>query len=185
MIIRPARLADVDTLLDWRRERAAWLAERGSDQWQAPWPRWAVTGAVQAGQTWMAWDGETPAASITLTAAVELDTVWKSDDTELADALWHPGDDPGNALYASKLMVPAAYAGQGLGEELLDWAGGRTYDAELLWLRLDAWSTNEPLHDWYRRQGFVLVRVVGSRASGACFQRPAQPYTGCRLKVED
>jgi len=184
MIIRPARLADVDTLLDWRRQRAAWLAARGSDQWQNPWPRWAVTGAVQAGQTWMVWDGEDPVASITLTAAAELDTVWKS-DAAVDDALWHPADDPGNALYASKLMVPPAAAGRGLGEEMLAWAGGRAYDAELLWLRLDAWTTNAELHEWYRRQGFELVRAVPSRASGACFQRPAQPYTGCRLKVED
>lgn len=187
MIVRPARMSDVDTLLEWRRERAAWLARRGEDQWQVPWPRWAVAGAVQAGQTWMVWDGEQPAASITLTAGVDLDTVWKSDKGPGLDpdALWLPSDDPGDALYVSKLMVPMAYAGAGLGVELLDWAGGRAYDAELHWLRLDAWTTNLRLHGFYRRHGFTHVRTVASRPSGACFQRPAAPYTRCRLKAED
>jgi hypothetical protein len=51
------------------------------------------------------------------------------------------------------MMVPLAYAGQGLGAELLDWAVSRVYTAELLWLRLDAWTTNTNLHHWYEQQG--------------------------------
>jgi GNAT superfamily N-acetyltransferase len=187
VIVTQARMTDVDTLLEWRRERADWLAQRGEDQWQVPWPRWAVAGAVQAGQTWMVWDDENPVASITLTAGADLDSVWKSDKGPGLDpdALWYPSDDPGNALYVSKLMVPLAYAGQGLGVELLNWAGGRAYDAELMWLRLDAWTGNERLHQWYRDLGFAHVRTVQSRTSGACFQRPAAPYVGWRLKTHD
>lgn len=183
MIVCPAKLSDVDTLLDWRRELAAWLASIGEDQWQIPWPRWAVAGAVQTGQTWMVWDGETPVASINLTT--DFDSVWKSDKGPglNPDALWLPDDDPGNSLFVSKLMVPRVYAGDGLGAELLDWAAGRAYDAELLWLRLDAWTTNTRLHDWYRRLGFTHVRTVSSRPSGACFQRPSAPYHG-RLKSQ-
>lgn len=186
MIVRPARASDVDTLLEWRRERASWLAALGEDQWQVPWPRWAVAGAVQAGQTWMAWEGERPAATITLTAGVDLDTMWKSDKGPglTPDALWWPQDEPGDALYVSKLMVPMAQSGTGLGAELLDWAGGRAYEAELSWLRLDAWTTNLRLQHWYTRQGFTHVRTVASRVSGACFQRPAMPYQGWRLKVD-
>lgn len=186
MMVTPARLSDVDTLLEWRRERAQWLAGKGEDQWQVPWPRWAVAGAVLAGQTWMVFDGETPAATITLTAGVDLDSVWKSDKGPgmSPDLLWYPEDDPGNSLFVSKLMTPAAYAGTGLGAELLDWAGGRAYEAELCWLRLDAWTTNTALHDWYVRLGFTHVRTVRSRVSGACFQRPARPYTGWRLKAD-
>ncbi|MEV4414356.1 GNAT family N-acetyltransferase [Catellatospora sp. NPDC049609] len=101
-----------------------------------------------------------------------------------AHALWHPSDDPGNALYASKMMVPLEYAGLGLGAELLDWAAGRAYDAGVLWLRLDAWTTNADLHQYYRGLGFEGVRVVATRASGACFQRPAQPYQGARFKED-
>jgi hypothetical protein len=66
---------------------------------------------------------------------------------------------------------------------MLDWSAGRAFAAELTWLRLDAWTTNRRLHDYYRRRGFTHVRTVGSRVSGACFQRAAQPYEG-RWKTE-
>lgn len=82
------------------------------------------------------------------------------------------------------MMVPLDYAGTGLGAELLDWAAGRAYDAGVLWLRLDAWTTNTSLHTYYEHLGFEHVRTVASRASGACFQRPAQPYHGTRLKED-
>ncbi|GAA2389076.1 hypothetical protein Cme02nite_71290 [Catellatospora methionotrophica] len=184
MIIRRARLRDIDTILDWRTQRAAWLAERGQAQWQTPWPRSAVAAAIQAGQTWLVWDDDVPAGSITLAAFTDLDGLWKSDRTPDADAIWHPIDDPVNALYASKMMVPLGYSGAGLGSELLDWAAGSAYDAGVLWLRLDAWTSNTDLHAYYTGLGFEHVRTVTSRVSGACFQRPAQPYRGTRLKED-
>lgn len=185
MIIRPAQLSDVDVIMTWRREREAWLATRGEDQWSIPLPRSAVAATVSAGQTWLAWDGEDPAATITLTAYVDVDVdgLWKPDRDP--EALWYPEDDPADALYAAKMMLPLNRAGDGIGTELLDWAAGRAYDAGLTWLRLDAWTTNTRLHTYYRHQGFRHVRTIPTRVSGACFQRPTQPYEpGRRLKTE-
>ncbi|WP_432955681.1 GNAT family N-acetyltransferase [Micromonospora haikouensis] len=182
MIITPARLQDVDVIMGWRRERVAWLAARGEEQWSIPLPRSAVAATVSAGQTWLVWDGEAPIATITLTAYVDVDGLWKPDRDP--EALWYPEDDPADALYAAKMMIPLAHSGAGLGGELLDWAGGRAYDAGLTWLRLDAWTTNHGLHDYYRRQGFRHVRTIESRVSGACFQRPSQPYLNGHLKTE-
>lgn len=183
MIITRARLVDVDVIMSWRRERVAWLTARGEDQWSIPLPRSAVAATVAAGQTWLVWDGDTPKATITLTAWPDVDQLWKPDvDPEV---LWRDADDPADALYVAKMMIPLQYAGDGLGAEMLEWAGGRAYDAGLMWLRLDAWTTNERLHDYYRRQGFRHVRTVDSRVSGACFQRPAQPYTGGILKTQE
>jgi GNAT superfamily N-acetyltransferase len=183
MIITPARLRDVDTIMAWRRERVTWLAARGADQWSIPLPRSAVAATVSSGQTWMVWDGDDPVATITLTAYADVDGLWKPDvDPE---ALWHPEDDPADALYAAKMMVPRARAGDGLGAEMLRWAGGRAFDAGLQWLRLDAWTTNPELHDYYRRLGFRHVRTVSTRVSGACFQRPAQPYVDGLLKTQE
>lgn len=176
MIITRATRADVDTIMSWRRERVAWLRARGEDQWSIPLPRSAVAATVSAGQTWMLWDNHEPAATITLTAYVDVDSLWKPDRDP--EALWYPEDDPADALYSAKMMLPLARAGQGIGPELLKWAGGRAYDAELTWLRFDAWTTNHRLHAYYRRLGFQHVRTVESRVSGACFQRPAQPYSG-------
>jgi GNAT superfamily N-acetyltransferase len=182
MIVSRARLADVDDIMQWRRELAAWLTSRGVDQWSIPLPRSAVAATVGSGQTWIVSDADRPVATITLSAWPEVGELWKPDlDPE---ALWYPADKPADALYVAKMMVPRASAGEGLGSEMLDWAAGRAYDSGLTWLRLDAWTTNTELHNYYRQQGFQHVRTVGSRISGACFQRPTQPYAG-RLKADD
>ncbi|WP_328384385.1 GCN5 family acetyltransferase (plasmid) [Micromonospora zamorensis] len=182
MIITPARPRDVDVIMSWRRERVTWLAARGEKQWSIPLPRSAIAATVSAGQTWMVWDGDDPVATITLTAYVDVDSLWKPDRNP--ESLWYPEDDPADAIYAAKMMIPLKNAGDGLGGEMLDWAGGRAYEAGLTWLRLDAWTTNARLHDYYLGQGFQHVRTVKTRVSGACFQRPSQPYTGTRLKTE-
>jgi GNAT superfamily N-acetyltransferase len=183
VIIAKATPRDVETIMAWRRERVAWLGRLGEDQWSIPLPRSAVAATVLAGQTWMVWDGQEPVATITLTAYPDFDELWKPDNDP--EALWYPDDDPTDALYAAKMIVPRARAGQGLGTDMLDWAGGRAFDAGLTWLRLDAWTTNTRLHDYYRSQGFRPVRTISTRVSGACFQRPAQPYVGGRLKTEE
>jgi ribosomal protein S18 acetylase RimI-like enzyme len=79
-------------------------------------------------------------------------------------------------LYAHKVTVDRAYAGQGLGAELLDWAGTRAADEGADWLRVDVWTTNEHLQHYYLRQGFTYVRtvVLPHNPSGALFQRPAE-----------
>lgn len=176
MIIARAAMSDVDVIMAWRRERVTWLTGRGEDQWSIPLPRSAIAATVSAGQTWMVWDDHDPVATLTLTAYVDVDGLWKPDRDP--EALWYPEDDPADALYAAKMMAPLGRAGSGLGGEMLDWASGRAWDAGLTWLRLDAWTTNARLHAYYVGHGFRHVRTVESRVSGACFQRPSQPYHG-------
>jgi GNAT superfamily N-acetyltransferase len=183
VIITRAVPTDVEIIMEWRRERVAWLQSQGQDQWCIPLPRSAVAATVMAGQTWMVWEVHEPLATITLTAYGDFEELWKPDRDP--EALWYPQDDPGDALYVSKMMVPGQHAGKDLGGEMLDWAGGRAFDAGLTWLRLDAWTTNTKLHEYYKSVGFKYVRTVPSRVSGACFQRPAQPYIDGWLKTEE
>lgn len=183
MIVRPAAPADIPVILAWRAERASWLAERGESQWQTPWPEEAAIELVNTGQLWMVWDGDDPAASFGLSSSEQVTSLWKLDSDY--GPLWLPGDDPSDALYISKMVVPLHRSGEDLGAEILLWAAGHAFGAGLLWLRLDAWTSNAGLRAWYERQGFRLVRVVETRASGACFQKPAQPYRGWRLKTAD
>lgn len=183
MIITQARIRDVDVIMAWRHERVAWLKARGADQWSIPLPRSAVAATVSAGQTWLAWDGDEPVSTITLTAYADVDGLWKPDRDP--EALWYPEDDPADAIYAAKMITPRRHSGSGLGAEMLRWAGGRAFDAGLTWLRLDAWTTNPALHAYYRSLGFEHVRTVESRVSGACFQRPSQPYLDGLLKTQE
>lgn len=176
MIVTRATPADVDTIMSWRREREAWLAAKGEDQWSIPLPRSAMAATVAAGHTWLVFGEDEPVATITLTGWPAAADLWKPDvDPE---PLWHPQDEPTDALYVSKMMVPLARSGSELGAELLDWAGGQAHEAGLTWLRLDSWTTNDGLHAYYVRQGFSHVRTVGTRVSGRCFQRRSRPYGG-------
>jgi GNAT superfamily N-acetyltransferase len=90
--------------------------------------------------------------------------------------LWTEQEQAEPALYAHKVTVDRAYGGQGLGAELLDWAGTKAADEGADWLRVDVWTTNERLQHYYLREGFTYVRtvVLAHNPSGALFQRPAK-----------
>jgi GNAT superfamily N-acetyltransferase len=166
VVLAPARPADVDILLAFRAEAAAWLRERGSDQWSTPFPRDELLARIRAGETWIVWDDDRPAATVTI-------TTWGPPELWTAEELQQP------ALYVHKLTVRRAHAGRRLGAELLDWAGGRAYHEGRRWLRLDCWSDNLELHAYYVREGFTYLRTEAREPpSGALFQRRARVYAG-------
>jgi GNAT superfamily N-acetyltransferase len=96
---------------------------------------------IRAGETFIVWDDDTPAATITVAR-------WANPD------LWAPEEAAEPALYAHKLTVARAYAGRGLGVELLDWAGSRAAADGARWLRVDVWTTNRELQQYYLDHGF-------------------------------
>jgi GNAT superfamily N-acetyltransferase len=103
---------------------------------------------VEAGETFVVWDdAHTPAATITINR-------WAKPE------LWTDQERAEPALYAHKVTVDRAYGGQGLGAELLDWAGTKAADEGADWLRVDVWTTNEHLQHYYRKQGRRVV-VLG------------------------
>jgi GNAT superfamily N-acetyltransferase len=160
MRITRATPDDLDTLVAFRDQAAAWLASRGIDQWQEPWPTEDLTveGMLRNIQ-----DDDKPAATITINR-------WAKPE------LWTEQERAEPALYAHKVTVDRAHAGQGLGAELLDWAGTKAADEGADWLCVDVWTTNEHLQYYYLRQGFTYVRtvVLPHNPSGALFQRPAE-----------
>ncbi|MET9412002.1 GNAT family N-acetyltransferase [Streptomyces sp. NPDC002935] len=170
MIIALAEPHDVDKLLAFREEAAAWLRALGSDQWSRPYPADRLLATIEAGVVFMLRDGRTTAGTITLTPDAE-QGLWTED--ELAEP----------SMFVNKLTVGRAYAGQDLGGRLLDWAGDRAHRAGAHWLRLDAWTTNAGLQRYYRAHGFAHIRTVfegaavngGPRVSGWLGQRDARP----------
>ncbi|MFE3326056.1 GNAT family N-acetyltransferase [Streptomyces sp. NPDC059176] len=167
MIIVPAKPDDVTKLLAFREEAAAWLTRLGTDQWQRPYPADRLLATIEAGTVFMLIDGETTAATITLTPEAE-------------PGLWTEQELSEPSRFINKLTVARTHAGQNLGGRLLDWAGSRAYRDGAKWLRLDAWTTNEALQRYYLQQGFEHVRTVheggavngGPRVSGWLAQRP-------------
>lgn len=167
MRIVPARPEDVSKLLAFREEAAAWLARLGSDQWQRPYPADKLLATIEAGTVFMVQDGNATAATITLTPEAEA-------------GLWTVEELAEPSLFINKLTVARTHAGRDLGGRVLDWAADRAYLAGAKWLRLDAWTSNEGLQEYYVRHGFVHVRTVhegyavngGPRVSGWLAQRP-------------
>ncbi|MEV6549553.1 GNAT family N-acetyltransferase [Streptomyces sp. NPDC051597] len=170
MRICPAQPHDLAKLLAFRQEAAAWLSRLGTDQWQRPYPADRLLATIQAGTVFMVMDGDTTAATITVSREVE-------------EGLWTEQELSEPSSYVTKLTVARTHAGKNLGGRLLDWAGDRAYRVGAKWLRLDAWTTNEALQRYYVRQGFKHVRTVwegdavngGPRVSGWLAQRLAAP----------
>jgi GNAT superfamily N-acetyltransferase len=161
---------DLDKLLAFREEAAAWLSRLGSDQWQRPYPADKLLATIEAGFVFMVRDLDVTAATITLIPEAE-------------EGLWTEEELREPSLFINKLTVARTHAGRNLGGRLLDWAGDRAHRSGAKWLRLDAWTTNTALQTYYRRQGFEHVRTVrqgvavngGPRVSGWLAQRATRP----------
>jgi GNAT superfamily N-acetyltransferase len=163
-----ANLDDVNKLADEARE---WLAKKGTDQWQSSWPSndkrdERVRTGLEEGQTWIVWDRGTAAATVSIT-------------TEHDPAVWsYPGctcDLSEPAVYVHRLITARDYARRGLGAELTNWAGlraRRDYGAQ--WIRIDVWTTNTELHEYYLKAGFKACGFCLDPAypSAALFQKP-------------
>jgi GNAT superfamily N-acetyltransferase len=158
-------------------QAAKWLTRsKSTDQWAKPWPtREARDQRLLAGirrrRTWIVWDDDVPAATVTIAARPE-PAIWSQPGRECDVS------DP--AVYAHRLITARNYAGQGLGAELIDWAGlrgQRQYSAK--WIRIDVWTSNAALHAYYQERGF---KRCGSCTdpdypSGALFQKPVAAIT--------
>jgi GNAT superfamily N-acetyltransferase len=103
-----------------------------------------VRRGLEGGATWIVWAGQRAAATVTVAQNPNME-VWQN-----ASCTW---DEP--AVYAHRLIIDRQFAGFGLGAQLIDWAGlyGRDkWEAE--WIRIDVWSTNKGLHEYYMNTGF-------------------------------
>lgn len=165
----PDALHEVRWLVD---EATEWLqTSKGTDQWARPWPdREArdqrLLAGLRHGKTWIVWDGDIPAATVTVATRANI-AVWSKPACAC--------DLSERAVYAHRLITARNYAGLGLGAELIDWVGLRgqlLYGAK--WIRIDVWSTNHGLHDYYLKRGFERCGFCTDRSypSGALFQKP-------------
>jgi GNAT superfamily N-acetyltransferase len=167
MIISRARRDDLDTILTWRDEASRWLATRGIDQWAKPWPTAKeqaarIVASIDAGETWMVWDDGSPVATVAL-------------DRRADARLWTSEERLEAALYLHRLIVQRKYAGRRLGAEILTWACTKAACVGAQWVRIDVWTDNRRLQEYYEQHGFQHVRTLNlvDYPSGALYQRPA------------
>jgi GNAT superfamily N-acetyltransferase len=153
------RRATVDNLGDVRglfEDAVGWLRRhKDTDQWETPWPdgeSWTrrIRQDLRERKTWLAWDGTTAVGTITLDPNEPVDM--------RNNPVWPAHKRHELALYVRRVIVSRSYAGLGLGAGLLDWASDvamRDYDAALI--RIDVWTTNRELHDYYLDQRFTRL----------------------------
>jgi ribosomal protein S18 acetylase RimI-like enzyme len=150
--IRLATPDDMKVILELFNEASAWLRRKNTDQWSRPWPdepeRDArVLRGLLACRTWLVEDRGTPVATITCRP-------------EGYGLLWSEKERAEPAAYVSRLIVARDYAGEKIGEKLIDWAAARArreWGAESV--RIDVWTTNEDLHRYYEERGFKFLNV--------------------------
>ncbi len=175
LLVRPAGPDDMQTIIDLVDEAAAWLRTKNTDQWERPWPSLRardnrIANGLRQKRTWLAMDNRhTPVATITCRRFPN-------------QKLWPREDQLVPAAYVSRLIVARRYAGRGIGEAFLDWAGKRAqkeWKAE--WIRIDVWTTNDALREYYEKRGFRFCREVKfpkgtsweeKYPSAALFQKP-------------
>ena len=152
-------------------EASEWLRARETNQWAAPWPpretrdKRILTG-LQNEKTWIVWDGDIAAATVTIASKPNPD-VWQNPACTC--------DLSEKAIYVHRLITARSYAGTGLGTELINWAGLRgKHRNRAKWIRIDVWTSNEALHAYYENIGFERRGNCPdpSYPSGALFQKP-------------
>jgi len=170
--IRRAERADMPAILDLIGSAAKWLhAYKDTDQWARPWPDKAsrdarVEQGIKDGLTWIAEDS--PGALAATVTCREHGN----------DMLWTPDEQAEPAVYVSRLIVSRELAGHGIGAALIDWAGVLGIELwHARWIRVDVWTTNFALHDYYKSHGFEYLRTLQFEdyweyPSAALFQKP-------------
>ena len=168
--IRPAVMDDMKTIISLIDRTASWLGTKGTDQWAKPWPNEPARDArvrrgIQTGRTWMVEDGAELVATVT----------YRQNGNQ---KLWTAEEQRDPAVYVSRLIVSRERAGDEIGAALIDWAGRRALKAwGAQWIRIDVWTTNITLHNYYKERHFRPVRVCefddpDSYPSAALFQKP-------------
>ena len=150
------------------RQASGWLKDMGTDQWQREWPNVEGRNArvwrgLEVGATRIVWAGDRRGRHGHRRA--------KSQHGRLAKRELHLGRP---AVYAHRLIIDRRFAGFGLGAQLIDWAGLHGRDKwEAEWIRIDVWSTNKGLHEYYMNTGFEPCGMAPDPdyPSGMLFQK--------------
>jgi ribosomal protein S18 acetylase RimI-like enzyme len=153
--IRPATLADVETVVRIMSEASEWIVERGDPPWnRRPWRAADVQDKIARAETYLALEGGQAVATVTVQPSDE----W----------LW-PGRPP-DALYVHRLAVARAAHGRKVGAGLLDFAERLATDEGRQYVRLDCHCDNPKLRAYYVARGFAWLgdRVTGIPPDDYC-----------------
>lgn len=151
--VRRAGVDEAGEVLGVLDEAAAWLAERGIDQWPARFELSWIEEAIVRGETWLVEVEDRIAGTVTL---------------DWSDPLWM--DVAGVAGYVHRMAVRRWASG--LGAVILGWARDAARISGRDALRLDCVAANHRLRAYYEAAGFVHCGDVS--VGGAPGQRSSE-----------
>lgn len=144
-----AQPADLPIVVQILSEAAAWVQEKGIDQWPSPLNHyWRKRMAIEVARE------EIYTAGIVNNrfAIVSIKT---------SNRHW---PDDGLALYVGTLAIRRDMHGQGLGKHILTWAALKAQRDGKRFLRLDCLASNARLRQYYEEQGFEYRGLLESGA---------------------
>jgi protein-tyrosine phosphatase len=131
--------ADVEPILALRHAAARWLTSQGLDQWSAgEIPSCCLEQQVGQREVFVLRRGNALAGTVTLR--------WED------PLIW--GEQTSPAGYVHNLIIDRAFAGQGLGRRLLQWAEDQVTATGRSLVRLDCVTSNRRLRDLYESAGY-------------------------------
>jgi len=150
--VRPAVAADAEAVLALLDDAAAWLLERGIEQWRpGQWRAESIGSAIARGETYLMHEQDRAIATISL---------------QWSDELMWPGaaEDAG---YVHRLAVARTHHGKDIGRILLTWAEWTIAKRPRGFSRLDCACDNAALRRYYEGAGYRHVddRTVRGRHS--------------------
>jgi GNAT superfamily N-acetyltransferase len=77
--------------------------------------------------------------------------------SEIVPEMWANGDD---SLFLSSLVVDRAAAGQGVGEQIIQFCLQVVSENKKSFIRLDCWDGNAFLKSYYQKAGFRMLNAV-------------------------
>ncbi|HEV2639324.1 MAG TPA: GNAT family N-acetyltransferase [Actinocrinis sp.] len=151
--VRLAVLGDLPQIISLIDSAASWLRTKATDQWAAPWPspearEARIQAAIANKITWVMTDGPDLVATVSF-------------DHGGDPKLWQGLELGEPAVYLHRLVINRRHEGLGIGAEILEWAiadADEKSDYQMKWARIDVWTTNTKLHEYYRKLGFEDVR---------------------------
>lgn len=152
------RAEDLETVLEILENAARWMVSNG---WEGRKPgsfsRQSILQQLEREEVFLGKiDGET-VGTITLQ--------W------IDPTFW--GKTASDAGYVHKLAVKRAYAGRGVGLQLLQWAENQASAAGRRYLRLNCLASDRALCHYYEKAGFKHVRnIVEPRGLASLYEKP-------------